>query len=195
MTDLQSLPDDLPVPEGDGAADHLPGRRVPPVSLPSTTGAFVALDELPPGRTVVYAYPLTGRPGVDLPDGWNAIPGARGCTTEACDFRDHHAELLDAGVTAVYGLSGQDSLYQRELVDRLRLPFDMLADPQLTAAHALELPTFTAGGLRLFTRLTLILHDGVVEHVFYPVFPPNEHARQVLNWLRTNRPWSAGQAR
>lgn len=195
MTDLQHLPEDLPVPEDDGAADHLPGRRVPPVSLPSTSGALVALDALLPGRTVVYVYPLTGRPGGDLPDGWDAVPGARGCTTEACDFRDHHAELLDAGATAVYGLSSQDSHYQRELVVRLRLPFDMLADPDLTAADALQLPTFTAGGLRLFARLTLLLRDGVIEHVFYPVFPPSQHAREVLGWLRRNGSSSAGAAR
>lgn len=186
MTDLDHMPADLPVPEDDGAAAHLPGRPAPRLSLPSTSGASVALDGLPPGRTIVYIYPLTGRPEADLPDGWDAIPGARGCTTEACGFRDHHAELLGVGIAAVYGLSSQDSDYQRELVERLRLPFDMLADTDLALAEALRLPTFTAGGMSLFRRLTLLIRDGVVEHAFYPVFPPDEHARQVLTWLRAH---------
>lgn len=184
VTDLSQLPADLPEPTDDGAADHLPGRPAPTASLTSTDGETVALDALGPGRTVIYVYPLTGRPGVDLPEGWDAIPGARGCTTEACDFRDHHDELLAAGARRVYGLSSQDTDYQRELVTRLRLPFPMLSDAALTLAGVL--PTFQAGALTLYRRLTLVIADNVIEHVFYPVFPPNEHARQVLTWLRAH---------
>ena len=183
MTSFNALPDDLPVPVDDGAADHLPGASLPALSLVSTAGETVALDQLGRGRAVLYFYPMTGRPGVDLPDGWDDIPGARGCTTEACDFRDHHAELVAAGVATVYGVSSQDSDYQRELVERLKLPFAMLADPDFTIAGALGLPTFTTGGERLYSRLTLIVDDARVEHVFYPIFPPNEHAQQVLDWL------------
>jgi peroxiredoxin/DNA-binding transcriptional MerR regulator len=188
--DLYTLPPDLPVPADDGAADHLVGRPAPAVVLPSTSGDDVALDRLGAGRTVLYVYPLTGRPEVDLPEGWDTIPGARGCTTQACDFRDHHAELLESGARAVFGLSSQDTDYQRELVARLRLPFAMLADPGFTVARALRLPTFAAGGLTLYRRLTLVIHAGAIEHVFYPVFPPNRHAQQLLTWLRTHpQPW------
>lgn len=187
MTDRYlSLPAGLPVPEDDGAADHLPGTAMPHLTLPATDGGTVRLDAPGPGRTVVYIYPLTGRPGTDLPAGWDAIPGARGCTPEACGFRDHHADLLAAGATRVYGLSGQDTGYQREVVDRLGLPFAMLSDPGLRLAAALRLPTFEAGGMTLYARLTLIVADGVIEHAFYPVFPPDAHAAQVLAWLRDN---------
>ncbi len=183
MSDYLSLPDDLPVPEDDGAADHLLSTPMPHVKLPSTTGQQVALDRLGPDRTVLYIYPLTGQPGVDLPNGWNAIPGARGCTPEACGFRDHYAELRAAGATAVYGLSSQDSDHQRELADRLGLPFPLLADTALQLAETLELPTFTVGGERLYKRLTLVIAAGQIEHVFYPIFPPDQHAAQVLDWL------------
>jgi len=186
MNELNQIPADLPRPADDGAADHLAGRAVPPVSLTSTIGGNVALDELGPGRTILYIYPLTGRPDTDLPEGWDAIPGARGCTSEACDFRDHHAELRAAGAARVFGLSSQTSEYQRELVDRLRLPFAMLSDAKLTLATALGLPTFTASGLTLYKRLTLVICDNMIEHTFYPIFPPNEHATQVLVWLRTH---------
>ncbi|WP_431278887.1 MerR family transcriptional regulator [Leifsonia poae] len=181
--DYTSLPSGLPRPEDDGAADHLPGIRMPSLHLPTSDGAGVTLAELGPGRTVVYLYPLTGRPGVDLPDGWDAIPGARGCSTEACDFRDHFEDLRAAGVDAVYGLSSQTVDYQREVVERLQLPFAMISDPQHLLAEGLGLPTFEAGGMRLYSRLTLIVRDGTIEHVFYPIFPPNTHARQVLGWL------------
>ncbi|GAU66840.1 putative MerR family transcriptional regulator/peroxidase [Streptomyces sp. NBRC 110611] len=186
MSDLYRLPANLPVPEDDGAADHLPGRKVPRLELASTAGETVRADVLGSGRTVVYVYPLTGRPDADLPHGWDSIPGARGCTTEACDFRDHHQELLAAGVRGVFGLSSQDTAYQREVVERLRLPFAMLSDPRLRLAADLGLPTFEVDGLTLFKRLTLVIRDEVIEHVFYPVFPPSEHAQQVLAWLRDN---------
>lgn len=175
----------LPVPQDDGAADHLPGLAVPHVTLPSTSGGSVTLDALGPGRTVLYVYPLTAGPDGVVPDGWDDIPGARGCTPEACDFRDHHEDLLAAGATGVYGVSAQDTGYQREVVDRLHLPFAMLSDRELALAAALGLPTFEAGGMRLFKRITLVIRDGMIEHVFYPVFPPGEHAREVLAWLRS----------
>ncbi|MGJ5755975.1 peroxiredoxin [Streptomyces puniciscabiei] len=184
--DYLTLPADLPVPEDDGAADHLPGMKVPGLALLDTAGRTVHLDAFGPRRTVVYVYPLTGRPGTDLPEGWNSIPGARGCTPESCGFRDHFHDLLEAGAGRVYGLSSQDTDYQREVVERLGLPFDMLSDPDLGLARTLGLPTFEVQGMRLFRRLTLVLRAGVIEHVFHPVFPPNEHAQQVLTWLRQN---------
>ncbi|MEU1947278.1 MerR family transcriptional regulator [Streptomyces sp. NPDC020125] len=181
-----TLPADLPVPEDDGAADHLPGTKLPRIVLRNTADKPIRLDALGPRRTVIYIYPLTGRPGTDLPEGWNSIPGARGCTPETCGFRDHFQELLEAGAGRVFGLSSQDTDYQNEVVERLRLPFGMLSDPDLSLADGLGLPTFEADGRRLFKRLTLIVRDGVTEHAFYPIFPPNEHAQQVLTWLREN---------
>ena len=184
VTDYTSLPSDLPAPEDDGAADHLAGLEMPPMPLPGTAGSEVALDGLGPGRTVLYIYPLSGRPGVDLPDGWDAIPGARGCTPEACGFRDHHADLRDAGAAAVFGLSSQSTDYQADLAERLDLPFEILSDPALEVADALRLPTFTVDDSRLYKRLTLVVTDGRIEHAFYPIFPPDQHAAEVLRWLR-----------
>lgn len=184
MNVRNQLPPDLPAPEDDRAADHLIGLRAPALTLSSTSGGNVALDGLGAERTVIYVYPLTGRPGTDLPEGWDSIPGARGCTTEACDFRDHHAELTDAGASRVFGLSSQDRDYQREVVDRLGLPFALLSDTGFGLVEALGLPTFEASGQTLFKRLTLVILDGVIEHAFYPIFPPNEHAQEVLTWLR-----------
>lgn len=184
MTDYLNLPADLPAPEDDGAADHLPGTSMPHLVLPSTAGEEVALDQLGPGRTVLYIYPMTGQPGVDLPEGWDAIPGARGCTPETCRFRDHHADLRAAGAGAVFGLSSQSTEYQAEMAERLSLPFAVLSDRRLELARALDLPTFTAGDGPLYKRLTLIVAAGQVEHAFYPVFPPDRHAAEVLDWLR-----------
>ncbi|GAA4513143.1 redoxin family protein [Brevibacterium yomogidense] len=184
MSDYTTLPEGLPVPEDDGAAHGLPGSSMPRLSLPASDGRSIDFSDLGPGRTVVYLYPLTGRPGVDLPEGWDAIPGARGCSTEACDFRDHFQQLRNAGAERVFGLSGQNTEYQAEVVERLRLPFSMISDESLALADALGLPTFSAPGHdRLYARLTLVVRGGVVEHVFYPIFPPNEHAGQVLDWL------------
>jgi len=166
-----------------GAA-HLPGRPMPALTLTATDGAAVALDALGEGRTVLYVYPLSGRPGVDLPDGWDTIPGARGCTAQACDFRDHYQDLVDAGASRVYGLSSQSNDYQRELVNRLGLPFTMLSDPEVALRDSLRLPTFTAGGLILYQRLTMIVAEGAIEHVFHPVRAPERHAGEVLDWLR-----------
>jgi peroxiredoxin len=175
------LPSALPVPTDDGAADHLRGMRLPPVPLDSTAGETVDLSTLP-GRTVVYCYPMTGRPGDDLPRGWDEIPGARGCTPQSCSFRDHHAELQALG-SRVFGLSTQDTEYQSEAAGRLRLPFALLSDAELAFAGALGLPTFEVEGMVLLKRLTLVIDDGRIEKVFYPVFPPDKSAEEVVGWL------------
>lgn len=185
MADFTSLPANLPVPVDDGAAEHLPGRTLPELTLPTSKGGTVDLAALGAGRTVIYLYPLTGRPGADLPAGWDTIPGARGCSAEACDFRDHLQDLHDAGATNVYGLSSQPPEYQAEVTARLDLPFAMISDESFRLADALTLPTFSPEGHgRLYTRLTLITRDGHIEHAFYPIFPPNTHAQQVLGWLQ-----------
>jgi len=185
--DLTNLPANLPVPVDDGAAAHLLGSRAPDIALPTTDGRKISLATYQAPRIVVYAYPRTGRPGeAPLVEDWNAIPGARGCTPETSGFRDHHAELVAAGAE-VFGMSTQDTAYQRELVTRLRLPFPILSDADLELTRAWRLPTFEAGGLTLLKRLTLVLRDGRVEHVWYPVFPPDRHAEEVLDWLRSTR--------
>lgn len=181
-TAVSTTTDERLAPDDDEAG-HLVDLALPPLALAATDGSTVVLDSLGPGRTVIYVYPLTGRPGDDMPDGWDNIPGARGCTPEACGFRDHHDELQRAGARAVFGLSSQTNEYQRELVDRLRLPFAVLADPELQLAAALGLPTFAAGGMELYRRLTLVITDGSVEHVFYPVTQPADHATEVVRWL------------
>jgi peroxiredoxin len=183
MTSITDLPSDLPRPVDDGACDHLPGLAMPPLWLPSTSGRLVNLDALTAPRTVIYCYPRTGRPGEPLPDGWDAIPGARGCTPQSCAFRDHHRELADLGAE-VYGLSTQTTDYQREMTARLQLPFEVLSDDRLAFTRALDLPTFEVDGMRLLKRLTLIVRDQRIEHVFYPVFPPDASADQVIAWLQ-----------
>jgi peroxiredoxin len=183
MIDPYTLPDDLPRPVDDGAADHLLGAQLPPIELPATDGSFIALDSLA-RRTVIYAYPRTGRPGEpSLVDDWDLIPGARGCTPETCGFRDHHVELADAGAD-VYGLSTQDTAYQHELAERLALPFPILSDERLELTRALALPSFEVAGETLIKRLTIMVAAGRIEHVWYPVFPPDRHAEEVLGWLR-----------
>jgi peroxiredoxin len=183
VSSYEQLPSGLPVPVDDGAAGHLPGRALAPLSLRSTGGGEVDLGALAGERTVLYIYPRTGTPGEPLPTGWDAIPGARGCTPEACSFRDHHAELRAAGA-AVLGLSAQSGAEQDEAAGRLRLPYPLLSDPELRLAGQLGLPTFSVDGMVLYRRLTLVVRDGVVERVFYPVFPPDAHAARVLRWLR-----------
>lgn len=187
------LPDDLPEPEDDGAADHLRGMELPDVSLPATDGTVVDLQDLPP-RTVIYIYPMTGRPDRDvIPEGWEDVPGARGCTPESCGFRNHYDELRDNGVGEVFGLSTQSSEYQREARDRLELPFEMLSDAERELTDALDLPTFTIEGDDYLQRLTVVVTDGRIENVFYPVFPPDEHAEEVLAWAKeTQSPDSPG---
>ncbi len=179
------LPTDLPAPVDDGAARHLVGMRVPDLILPATDGSDVNLARLK-GRTVVYAYPRTGEPGKPLPEGWDAIPGARGCTPQSCAFRDHFAELKRLGVAQLYGLSTQDRAYQQEAASRLHLPFAILSDETLALTRALDLPTFEAAGMTLHRRLTMIIDDGVITHVFYPVFPPDRNAEEVIAWLEAN---------
>ena len=179
------LPPDLPLPVNDGACDHLPGMRVPSVVLPSTAGRMVNLAELTAPRTVIYCYPRTGVPGEPLPEGWDMIPGARGCTPQACDFRDHHRELADLSAD-VFGLSTQTTEYQKEMTERLHLPFEVLSDAEFRFCDALRLPTFEVKGMRLVKRLTLIIRNGVIETILYPVFPPNESAVQVIRWLKQN---------
>jgi len=178
---LYAVPEGIPEPIDDGACDHLPGMRLPSVSLASTAGDPVDLSALR-GTTVVYCYPLTGRPDRDLPPGWDDIPGARGCTPQSCSFRDHHAELRTLGAR-VFGLSTQDTAYQREAAERLHLPFPLLSDEKLEFAGALDLPTFETEGMTLVKRVTLVIEDGEIREVFYPVFPPGKNAEEVVAWL------------
>ena len=182
------LPADLPVPVDDGAAAHLAGMRLPDIALPATDGSTVSLAALP-ARTVVYAYPRTGEPGkaMLIPE-WDEIPGARGCTPQSCAFRDHYADLKRAGADRVFGLSTQSTAYQREMAERLHLPFPVLFDEGLALTRALRLPTFEAGGLTLIKRLALVLDAGRITHVFYPVFPPDRNAADVLARLERNPP-------
>ena len=183
---LYELPPGLPVPVDDGACDHLAGLRLPRLALVSTAGRGVDLSALA-GRTVLYCYPRTGRPDQEVPAGWNEIPGARGCTPQSCAFRDHFEELRRAGAAQVFGLSTQDTGYQREAAERLHLPFELLSDARLELVKALKLPTFEVAGMTLIKRLTLIVRDGVIEKVFYPVFPPDENAGEVVRWLKGAR--------
>lgn len=174
----------LPVPVDDGATAHLIGTVLPSVSLAATYGSAVDLSRLA-GRSVVYAYPRTGQPGVANPDGWDGIPGARGCTPQSCAFRDHAAELRRLGVLRLFGLSTQDTAYQAEVAVRLGLPFPLLSDCQLRLTQSLRLPTLEVAGMILIKRLTLIIDDGVITHLFYPVFPPDRSAADVIDWLRS----------
>ena len=186
LHDPTVLPEDLPVPRDDGAARHLPDMRVPDLALPATDGSAVNLTKLA-GRTIVYIYPRTGRPGGQLPTGWDAIPGARGCTPQSCGFRNHFAELHKAGVAHLFGLSTQDTAYQREVVGRLHLPFALVSDEKLALARALRLPTFEVDGMTLLKRLTLVIDDGTIMHAIYPVFPPDQSAADTQAWLQVNR--------
>ena len=179
-----NLPPDIPAPQDDGAARHLPGMRVPDVALPSTDGARVNLAKLS-GRTILYIYPRTGVPGVPLPENWDLIPGARGCTPQSCGFRDHFAELTALGVAHLFGLSTQDTAYQREAANRLHLPFPILSDAQLQFSRALVLPTFTVAGMTLLKRMALVIDDGAITKVFYPVFPPDRNAQDVVDWIKS----------
>jgi len=183
VQDVTRLPPDLPRPDDDGAADHLHGANVPSVTLPATDGRSVRLDELD-GLCVLYFYPMTGRPDQNLPQGWDMIPGARGCTPQSCAFRDHYAELRALGVRNVYGISTQTSDYQREAVERLHLPFALLSDEHRICAEALKLPLMTVEGMVLYKRLTMIARDGVIKKIFYPVFPPDQNAADVISSLR-----------
>lgn len=175
----------IPAPPDDGAMDHLKGARLPDIVLPATDGSSVSFARLA-GRTVVYGYPMTGQPGKALPDGWDGIPGARGCTPQSCAFRDHFAELKAAGASAVFGLSTQDTAYQREAMERLHLPFPLVSDVDLSLTRAARLPTLTVDGKTLVKRFALVVDDGEVSALFYPVFPPDRNAGDVLAWLQTH---------
>jgi peroxiredoxin len=172
----------IPAPEDDGAARHLPEKMLPALSLPATDGTNVDLSALA-GRTIVYAYPRTGKPDIPNPDGWDLIPGARGCSPQSCAFRDHFGDLKRLGVHHLFGLSTQDTDYQREAAERLHLPFPLLSDAALALAKALDLPVFETAGMVLLKRFTLVIDDGRIGHVFYPVFPPDGNAGDVVAWL------------
>ncbi|MGH1417689.1 MAG: peroxiredoxin [Hyphomicrobiaceae bacterium] len=175
----------IPTPEDDAGANHLPGRKIASVHLPNTNDEKIDLSRLK-GRSVVYAYPMTGRPDVALPDGWNMIPGARGCTPQSCAFRDHANELHQLGVQHIFGVSTQSPLDQKEAAARLHLPFPLLSDAELEFAKAMQLPTFQVEQKTLLKRLTMVIDEGVVTHTFYPVFPPDQNAQDVVNWLTNN---------
>jgi peroxiredoxin len=181
---LAELPENLPVPVDDGAARHLPGLRLPDLTLKTTNSDFVTLNDVG-GFLVIYIYPMTGRLGVPLPDSWEEIPGARGCTPQSCSFRDHYGEL-QAFQAKLYGLSSQTTDYQREAKERLHLPFELLSDASLGLKSALSIPTFKVAGLELYKRLTLIAKDNRIVKVFYPVFPPDKNIDEVLSWFQSN---------
>jgi peroxiredoxin len=185
QTNLNELPANLPRPTDDGGARHLEGMAMPDLELPSTANRRVNLSKIGAPRLVVYAYPMTGRPDRQLPKGWDDIPGARGCTPETCGFRDHHKDLAKLH-TEVFGVSTQDTPYQQEMVKRLEVPFEVLSDDHLRLTRALNLPTFTVDGMTLMKRLTLVVTHGRIEHVFYPVFPPDKHAEEVIAWLKAH---------
>src|SRR6266478_5292363 len=162
----------IPAPTDDGAAAHLAGMTIPPLSLVATADTSVTLSALP-GR-------------ISLVDDWAMIPGARGCTPQTCSFRDLFAELKGAGARHVFGLSTQSNVYQTEMASRLHLPFPVLSDEKLALPRALDLPTMEVAGLTLIKRLALVIDDGRITHVFYPVFPPDRNAGDVLAWLKDN---------
>ena len=181
--DVYTLPEDLPVPENDGACDGLEGGRLPALALTATTGGELTLGDLgAEGAAVLFIYPRTGKPGEPLPPGWDLIPGARGCTPQSCAFRDLHAEFAERSVRVV-GLSAQSPEDQRQFAKRVHLPFPLLSDPRLKLAETLGLPTFEVAGMTLYKRVTLVIRDGEIVKVFYPVFPPDRNAGEVLAWL------------
>ena len=182
MSSYTDLPTDLPMPEDDGACDHLPGKALPDLSLTTTANTKINLSELS-DKTVLYFYPMTGVPGVALPDGWDEIPGARGCTPQSCSFRDHQKELAELDAQ-VFGISTQSSNYQREAKERLHLPFDLLSDEALNLKATLAMPTFKTAAMELYKRVTLITEAGKIKKVFYPVFPPDQNADDVIQWLK-----------
>lgn len=180
---FMQLPASLPVPLDDGACDHLPGMKIPSIALRSTKGRMVNLADPSSERIVVYIYPRTGAPGSTVPGAWDEIPGARGCTPQSCSMRDHYREARALGAE-IFGLSTQTTEYQKEAVERLHLPFEILSDVDFKFTPALNLPTFTFEGVTLNKRLTLVIQDGKIEKVFYPVFPPDKHGEQIVAWLK-----------
>ncbi len=182
MSSYEQLPEGLPIPVDDGAADHLIGSSVPTVGLTSSGGSEVRLDQIS-GRTVLFCYPMTGIPGQELPTGWDAIPGARGCTPQACSIRDTHGEFTALGA-AVFGLSTQSAADQLEAVQRLHLPYPLISDSELALTRAWNLPTFSVDGRVMLRRITIFISDGIVDGLIYPVFPPDKSADDALAWLR-----------
>lgn len=185
--DLYTVPPWVPVAVDDGAARHLVGQDLPAVILPATAGPPVRLEALGPGWTVLYCYPRTGRPESDPPPGWDEVPGARGCTPQACSYRDHYADLRALNAQ-VYGVSTQTTDYQQEMAARLHLPYPVLSDADFRLTDALALPTFEIHGMRLIRRLTLLVRANRIERCFYPVFPPDADADRVVQWLRDRTP-------
>lgn len=181
---FNQLPGNLPIPVDDGATDHLKGLRLPTIHLQSTQGKSIAIGDIT-GRVVIYCYPMTGQPGVPLPEGWDEIPGARGCTPQSCSFRDHYQELQALGADVI-GLSVQSTEYQQEMAERLHLPFPVVSDVDYQFQKALNLPTFTAAGMSLLKRVTLIANAGVIEAVHYPIFPSDSDAAWVINYLKNH---------
>lgn len=186
MADLFNLPADLPVPQDDGACDHLPGKDLPSLALEATSGRTVNLAEESQARAVFFFYPRTGRPGVSIPAEWDRVPGARGCTPHSCGYRDLFAEFKALGV-GVFGVSSQDSEYQREFAGRTKLPYEILSDREFRLTEALRLPTFVFEGVRLIKRLAIVAERSRIAKVFYPVFPPDRNAETVLAWLKKGR--------
>ncbi|OED34406.1 BcpB protein [Chromatiales bacterium (ex Bugula neritina AB1)] len=181
---LNNLPENLPAPEDDGACDHLSGLTVVDTGFLATTGEEINLATLT-GRTILYIYPMTAQPGTPLPEGWDEIPGARGCTPQSCSFKDHHNELQELRAR-VFGLSTQATEYQIEAQQRLHLPFPLLSDQSMLLKRKMRLPTFDASGMELYRRVTLVINNGSIEKTFYPVFPPDKNADEVIKWLRDN---------
>ncbi|KAJ4336558.1 hypothetical protein N0V95_008584 [Ascochyta clinopodiicola] len=179
-----TFPSDLPVPQDDGACSHLTGFKIPSVCLSSTSGHQVDVSTLS-GLAIIFCYPRTGAPGETIPDEWNIIPGARGCTPQACSFRDEMDELRKLGVNTIFGVSTQDTPYQAEVKSRVHLPYDLLSDADLKFTKALKLPTFEWQGKELIKRLALAVEDGQITKIWYPVFPPDANAKQVVAWLAT----------
>lgn len=186
-TDLYQLPDGLPVPVDDGACDHLNATAMPVVKLPATDGTQVDVAEVSRRRSVFFFYPRSGRPDEPPLPGWDDIPGARGCTPQSCAYRDLYGEFQALGVS-VFGVSSQNTAYQQEFAQRTHLPYPLLSDSELALSHALRLPTFEVQGMTLIKRLTLVVSAGVIEKVFYPVFPPDKNAEEVLAYLRSLEP-------
>lgn len=181
LSNINELPADLPAPQDDGSTNHLIGMKLPRLLLQATNGKNIDLADIK-SRLVIYCYPMTGQPNVPLPNGWDQIPGARGCTPQSCSFRDHYQELRDLGVE-VFGLSVQTSLYQKEMADRLHLPFLVLSDEHYQFQKALEMPTFLAAGMNLLKRVTLIVNNGLIEAVHYPIFPSDSDPAWVIQYL------------
>jgi peroxiredoxin len=185
MTNLNQLPADLPVPQDDGSTNHLKGMRLPNISLNATNGKAVNLGDIK-GKLVIYCYPMTGQPNVDLPNGWDQIPGARGCTPQSCSFRDHYQELQSLGAEVI-GLSVQTTEYQKEMVDRLHLPFPVVSDANYQFQKALNMPTFVTARMTLLKRVTLIANNGVIVAVHYPIFPSDSDPPWVIDYLKNHQ--------